>query len=89
MVTEERLKELLTQRRQLTAIQKDDGWIEWGGGECPVDEESAVDVMQRNGALMLGEPAGCFEWKHGNAVLHESPMDIVAYRIVGPRTNTN
>lgn len=68
--------------------ERGEGWIEWGGGQCPVDEEAVVDVMQRNGVLMQDEPAGYFGWKHGNAVLHESPRDIIAYRII-PEQATN
>ena len=28
---------------------KNDGWIEWGGGECPVEEGTLVDVRFRDG----------------------------------------
>lgn len=28
---------------------KNDGWIEWGGGECPVPRGTLVDVRYRNG----------------------------------------
>ena len=28
---------------------KNDGWIDWGGGECPVEKGTLVDVRLRNG----------------------------------------
>lgn len=31
------------------AVRDADGWIEWGGGECPVEAGSIVDVRYRDG----------------------------------------
>ncbi|AWH14668.1 hypothetical protein [Aeromonas phage 62AhydR11PP] len=31
-----------------------DGWIEWGGGECPVKMGTLIDVKYRDGHLQLG-----------------------------------
>lgn len=55
------------------------GWIEWKGGECPVDPSSAVQVRTR------GQPVATYpivlawslKWSHDNFA-----GDIVAYRVV-------
>lgn len=52
-------------------------WIEWGGGECPVDDDSIVEVRFRNGELGRGVTrADCLIWRHGL-----DDVDIVAYRL--------
>ena len=54
-----------------------DGWIEWSGGECPVEPNTLVDYV-----TICGEPAlycdcaSTLRWKHLS-----SPCDIIAYRI--------
>lgn len=40
----------LTKEQYESALAASDGWIEWGGGECPVEEGTLVDVRFRNGA---------------------------------------
>lgn len=39
---------------------KNDGWIEWGGGECPVPTGTLVDVRYRNGEENHHVGAGIF-----------------------------
>ena len=69
-----------------------DGWIEWGGGECPVDVGTIVDVKQRGGDfgtyLHAGrktfEPqsegmATAEDWSH-----LDGDGDIIAYRLHKP-----
>lgn len=51
-------------------------WIEWKGGDCPVDDEQRVEVKLRNGSLRE-EHAHYFIWDHW-----ESSGDIIAYRII-------
>ena len=58
-----------------------DGWIEWKGGECPVEKGAVVDVIWRNGteragvkALHIGG-AGHKFWVADGMV-----NDIIAYR---------
>jgi hypothetical protein len=58
------------------------GWIEFSGGECPVQPGTYVEVKQRRGnttTAILAESMG-WEW-------YKEPwnkdLDIVAYRIVG------
>lgn len=57
----------------------DDGWIEWGGGACPVPVYEVVEIKVRDGSY-LGHPvkAGYSRWYH-----RPDGMDIIAYRIVG------
>lgn len=56
-------------------------WIEWNGGECPVDPETVVEVKFRGPAVGM-EPdrdlaeATCFYWLHDNDC-----SDIIAYRV--------
>ena len=53
-----------------------DGWIEWGGGECPVPENSRVDIKFRDGDVGLEQSAN-WDWIH---LGYRS--DIIAYRII-------
>jgi len=58
-----------------------DGWIEWNGGECPVDPETIVDVRDRDGIIWDEWPAKNHDWRHGTDSPDEEP---VAYRISTP-----
>ena len=51
------------------------GWIKWEGGECPVDDETGIQVMFRD-QTTYSSTTGGFRWKHIGA-----PGDIVAYRV--------
>lgn len=53
-----------------------DGWIEWKGGECPVDVDALVCCKLRSGKVSItAYHAGLLSWRHnGNAA------DIIAYR---------
>lgn len=44
-------------------IDKSDGWIEWHGGECPVDSDAIVEVKCRwhNPRQYNNDRAGDFE----------------------------
>ncbi len=55
----------------------DDWWIEWKGGECPVDADAIIDVKQEDGDEFLGVDAD-WDWRHG------SGCDIIAYRLHKP-----
>lgn len=50
------------------------GWIEWGGGECPVAEGAHLEILMRDGRKADGE-AGDFFWEHYGG-------DIVEYRLL-------
>lgn len=54
-----------------------DGWIEWAGGECPVDGEALVDVRFVGGEECSGERACAWDWTYENR-----DFDITAYRVV-------
>lgn len=58
---------------------KDDGWIEWKGGECPVDAKATVDIKFRDGVTVHGEPPQYWSWEHGSIYV-EHQNEIVAYR---------
>ena len=59
------------------AAQDADGWIEWKGGECPVDVDALVCCKLRSGKVSItAYHAGILSWRNnGNAA------DIIAYRL--------
>lgn len=60
-------------------------WIEWGGGEMPVAECTAVEVKFRYGAVSgEAEYAGAYRWFH-SAQSYSGHADIIAYRIIPER----
>lgn len=66
-------------------MSDENGWIEWGGGECPVPLENVVDIRTRNGAHDEGFTAkfwaaGAFDWWKHESTDHD--LDIIAYRVV-------
>lgn len=75
---------------------KNDGWIEWGGGECPVPRGTLVDVRYRDGnenhQVGAGAPfddtgsnpdRNAADWQND-----DSPLDIIAYRLRNPQEVT-
>ena len=66
----------------------DDGWIDWGGGDCPVHPDTLVHVMlrcwdsqsrrERELDASAG-PASIYRWAHIGSI-----GDIVAYRVFRP-----
>ena len=62
------------------AVRDADGWIEWSGGECPVDVDALVCCKLRSGKVSItAYHAGMLSWRHsGNAA------DIIAYRLHEP-----
>lgn len=59
---------------------KNDGWIEWGGGECPVGASEMVDVIFGRGGRMSTNIADCWRWSHSG-----TDSDIIAYRLHKPQ----
>ena len=59
-----------------SAIAKNEGWIEWGGGECPAEEGALVDVRFRDGDDDMNIEAKNLHWFHKNW-----SADIIAYRL--------
>lgn len=75
------------------------GWIEWGGGECPVEKGDMVDVRYRFGKENIGVTALIFRGNDGfkSGLMHNglaraavrwmhhgNDMDIIAYRLHKP-----
>lgn len=60
------------------AVVGRNGWIEWSGGECPVDSDAIVEVKCRwhNQHQYNNDRAGDFYWAHTG-----SNADIIAYRL--------
>lgn len=80
---------------------KNEGWIEWGGGECPVLCGMMVDVKHRCGAVSENQQAWPKRHKESDVMVnplsnavqafwrHEnSVMDIIAYRLHQPQEVT-
>lgn len=61
------------------AVVGHNGWIDWHGGECPVDSDAIVEVKFRKPCPLhfSNDRAGDFVWSH-----HGSNGDIIAYRLV-------
>ena len=55
-----------------------DGWIEWSGGECPVEAVERVEIKLRDGEKNSAS-AHAFWWGRSK---HESTGDIISYRVV-------
>lgn len=53
------------------------GWIQWAGGDCPVDSDAIVEVKYRNPNQYQfnSDRAGDFYWSHDGL-----GYDIIAYR---------
>lgn len=54
-------------------------WIDWQGGERPVESEQRVEVRRRNGHVGYGY-GRTFYWDHKGW-----PGDILAYRIANKK----
>lgn len=51
-------------------------WIEWTGGECPVEGHRRVEARLRDGTIETAD-ADLFFWDH-----IDDDSDIVAYRVL-------
>ncbi len=56
--------------------QPDNEWIEWSGGECPVNMNQYVEVKFSGASCALGR-AGSMFWMHD-----DGNSDIIAYRVI-------
>lgn len=63
---------------------KDDGWIEWHGGKCPVPPDTMVECKWPDAPFGLTKTAGEFRW---SASFYDSNKgsDITTYRVVDPK----
>lgn len=72
---------IITREQYESALAaKNDGWIEWGGGEYPFKILSLIDVKFRNGDIEYDQYSTAYYWDHTN-----SPGDIIAYRLHQPQ----
>lgn len=75
----------MTASAKATMADQQGGWIEWAGGECPLEPGTIHDREYRNGRKSFGiwcETTNILRramWGHDGV-----PEDIVRYRIVDP-----
>ena len=70
------LIELENKSNQSDGESNNEGWIEWHGGECPVDGHVMVEIIMRD--LEHGKcVAGALVWEH-----EDHPSDIILYQVV-------
>lgn len=82
-VATDRLTAIITRDQYEAALAKNGGWIECGGGECPVGSSCQVDLKFRNGATEFGCSASAYYWENANL-----NTDIIAYRLHKPDINS-
>lgn len=68
-------------KKNKSAPEGNEGWIEWHGGECPVDSDAIVEVKCRRPKpyQYSNDRAGDFSWTHDGI-----DGDIIAYRLHNP-----
>lgn len=73
--------EKITRAKYEAAIAASDVWIQWAGGDCPVDSDAIVEVKYRkpNPYQFNNDRAGDFTWSHDGF-----DGDIIAYRLQQP-----
>lgn len=79
----DRLTAIITRAQYESALAASEGWIEWGGGECPVHESTNVDIKLEDGSEKSDVPASAFIWQHDDDV-----TNIIAYRLHKPDINS-
>lgn len=72
---------VISKQQYEAALAASDGWIEWHGGECPVDSDAIVEVKFRHPSSYQfnNDRAGDFYWPHDGL-----GYDIIAYRLQQP-----
>lgn len=81
----------VTREQYESALAKNGCWIEWGGGECPVEDGTIIDVRYRDGQEKTlpanehidGREATNQYWRNCNQI-----NDIIAYRLHKPDINS-
>ena len=77
---------IITREQYEAALSaKNDGWIDWCGGERPVSDSTIVEVRYRNGEVKAAAPADFYEWGHGRPHFVTTGRDIIAYRLHKPQ----
>lgn len=77
---EDRCTEVTREKYEAALAAKNDGWIEWGGGECPVDTKTLVDIRLKVGFTYKSCHPGDYSWRHAGG-----GGDIIAYRLHKPQ----
>ena len=72
---------IITRDQYESALAASEGWIEWAGGDCPVNSDAIVEVKYRkpNPYQFNNDRAGDFTWSHDGI-----DGDIIAYRLQQP-----
>ena len=73
---------VITDNAEIITDNVEVDWIEWKGGECPVQENTAIEVKLRNGTVSSAWLAKGWVWEHG---ILSPRADIIAYRIIPER----
>lgn len=83
IVTREQYKTALAASK---AVVGHDGWIQWAGGDCPVDSDAIVEVKFRKPIRnkFNNDRAGDFSWTHDGF-----DGDIIAYRVHDTEINSS
>lgn len=65
-IAQDRNSSIVTRDQYEAALAASDGWIDWHGGECPVDSDAIVEVKCRwhNQHQYNNDRAGDFYWAH-------------------------
>lgn len=81
---------IITREQYEAALSaKNDGWIDWGGGECPLHHGVIIDAKDRDGYIHHGEVVGesiyidDIFWRRGVCALEGN--EIIAYRLHQPQ----
>ena len=90
VIADDRTTAIVTREQYEAALAaKNDGWIEWGGGECPLERGAIVDVKHRDGGIFLNAKALVGKAESCNQGETEHPGDIIAYRMHRPDINSH
>jgi len=85
--------EFMKRLNERNMVVDSEGWIQWNGGEMPVDKGTLIDVKYRCGIVNLhvraGELPGCgsITYRHAIDFKHDDNPDddIIAYRLHVPK----
>lgn len=80
-IADDRHECIVSRKQYEAALTASEGWIEWHGGECPVDSDAIVEVkfLNANQYQFNSDRAGDFYWSHEGF-----GCDIIAYRMQQP-----
>lgn len=90
----DRLTSIITRAQYEASLAANDGWLEWGGGECPVETGTLVDIRIRNGKESHGVRANESTYRVNPDASYPfwrkdgKGGDIIAYRLHKPDINS-